>query len=686
MRKITFLLLATIIFAACNNQNNQKMNNTTDNKAQTNISEADIAKALSTIKKKFGDTDLKRVEKGINQIAALWTTQDGTNEEFVSFCAENFIEDQSKLEIAFEKISRNFEILWGNFNKIGLDLRMPLDLTMGEITNVDMAFGSYSPGAHIIEDFYNNKIAFQIALNFPAYSLKEKEELSPNWDRKQWAYARLGDVFTSRVPSEVLLNFSKIGTESDTYIAEYNVYMGKLVNDNNETLFPEDLRLITHWGLRDELKSNYNAENGLEKQKMIYQVMKRIISQEIPQKVINKNEYTWNPYSNKLTKEGKEIEFKPEPNTRYERMLANFKAIQKIDKYNAQNDTYVKRKFDEELEIPIEEVEALFVELVSSPQIRKVGKLIKKRLGRDLEPFDIWYDGFKARNSISEADLNKKTQTKYPNKDAFQADLVNILIKLGFANDKAKYLSDKIQVDGSRGAGHAAGASMKGDKARLRTRFEKNGMNYKGYNIAVHEFGHNVEQTISLYDVDYYMLNGVPNTGFTEALAFLFQKRDLELLGIKDENPNKFHALTLDNVWAAYEIMGVSLVDMKVWKWLYENPEATAEELKNAVIDFSKEVWNKYYADVFGSKDETILGIYSHMIAYPLYLPAYPIGQVIEFQVEEYLKNKDFAQEVERMFKLGRLTPQQWMKQAVGEELSVKPLLNATDKALKAIS
>ena len=68
---------------------------------------------------------------------------------------------------------------------------------------------------------------------------------------------------------------------------------------------------------------------------------------------------------------------------------------------------------------------------------------------------------------------------------------------------------------------------MKGQRSRLRTRIPSQGMDYKGYNIAIHEFGHNVEQTISLYDVDYYMLNGVPNTAFTEALAFVFQKETL---------------------------------------------------------------------------------------------------------------------------------------------------------------
>ena len=65
------------------------------------------------------------------------------------------------------------------------------------------------------------------------------------------------------------------------------------------------------------------------------------------------------------------------------------------------------------------------------------------------------------------------------------------------------------------------GAERRGDKAHLRTRVEPSGMMYKGYNIAIHELGHNVEQVCSLYQVDSTLLRGVPNTAFTEALAFV---------------------------------------------------------------------------------------------------------------------------------------------------------------------
>jgi hypothetical protein len=65
------------------------------------------------------------------------------------------------------------------------------------------------------------------------------------------------------------------------------------------------------------------------------------------------------------------------------------------------------------------------------------------------------------------------------------------------------------------------------------------------------------------------------------------------------------------------------------------------------------------------------------MISYPLYLSAYAFGQIIEFQLEKYLDGKDFASEVDRIYRLGRLTPNQWMLQATGKPLSAEALLSA---------
>ncbi len=651
-------------------------------KSMSSVKEVTIDSTINHLVKQYGEQEKNRITLGVNQAAALWIKTDGKDKDFKEFCLKYYAGDTTQLKLLFLRLQNNFEILFGNFNKISLDLKRPLHVDAGEMIAVDDIFGAYDPYAHLNDDFFGNKLAFVTILNFPFYTLKEKIELGPKWDRKQWAYARLGDMYTSRVPAEVLQKFSDAATSADMYISEYNICMGNLVDDKNQSLFPKEMKLISHWGLRDELKSNYQGENGLTKQKMIYQIMQRIILQEIPDSVIDNANVQWNPYTNKVTRQGKEVNNAPEPDTRYANMLSLFNALQGIDKYNPQYPTYIQRKFEQEYEIPQAEVEKLFVDFVTSPQVKEVAKLISKKLNRKLEPFDIWYDGFKPRSSISQEELNTKVQAKYKSTGDFQNDMPNMLTKLQFTKEKADYICSKIQVDPARGSGHAWGAQMKGDKAFLRTRVPQEGWNYKGYNIACHEFGHNVEQTLSLYDVDYYSLNGVPNTAFTEALAFIFQKRDLDLLGIKNNDPNKEYFQTLDNFWACYEIMGVSLVDMNTWKWLYEHPKATKTELKQAVIENAKDVWNKYYADVFGVKDCPILAIYSHMIDNPLYLSAYPIGQLIQFQIEGYLKDKNFAQEVMRMYTYGRTIPDVWMQHAVGKSISNEPIIKATDEAL----
>ncbi len=624
------------------------------------------------------------LEKGVKHAASLWRAEDGTPEEFSEFVAANYISDPAKRRTVFLKVSSYFESLGGNMNEITLDLRKVLDEAAGEIDEIDRMFGNYSVGSHLQTDFYTNKIAFVIALNFPYFTLAEKEAQGAGWSREEWAMARLGDQFVSRVPAELNQAASVAMGNAEMYIAEYNIHMGKLRTDDGQKLFPDDMVLLSHWNLRDEIKSNYaDKVNGMVKQDMVYKVMERIISQEIPGTVINNPEYEWAPYSNKATKDGAEVNLDAEPDTRYSHVINIFNAAKAVDPYNPGMNTAIIRSFSGGMEISQEDAETLFNEYLSSPQLKVLASMIKERLGRDLRPYDIWYDGFKSRSSIPEDLLTSKTSALYPDPAAFRAGMPVMLTKLGWPAERANYIADKIVVDPARGSGHAWGAGMKGAVSHLRTRVSDKGMDYKGYNIAVHEFGHNVEQTISLYDVDYYMLGGVPNTAFTEATAFLFQDRDLMLLGMKEDNPEKEKLQTLDAAWSLMEIMGVSMVEMKVWKWLYENPEATPAQLKEQVIRIASEVWNQYFAPVMGVSDSPLLAIYSHMINGPLYLQNYAYGQIIQFQIEDHLKGKDFSDEIDRMYSLGRLTPQQWMNEAVGVKISAQPILRALDEALK---
>lgn len=679
IKLLSGLLIAMLLFACTSETCRKKKDD------MGTIPETTLQSVINQLTEKYGESRSDLINRGVRQAAALWKTPDGTPEEFMAFCLAHYQGDDRARKILFDKLSENFEVLWGHMNQMSLLLNKPLHLDLGPITPVDVMFGSYSPYAHLADDFFGNKIAFVTILNFPFYKLEEKALLGEDWSRLEWAYARMGDVFTSRVPSAINQEASRISTESDNYISEYNIIMGNLINEAGLTLFPENMRLISHWGLRDELKSQYGNPEGLQKQQMIYQVMRHIIAQEIPQKVINNNEFTWNPFTNEVFKNGQKVAATPEPDTRYQHLLNSFNIARKADPYSPRYPTAIERAFNAGLELTQQEVEELFINLVSSPLAKETGDLISKRLGRPLQPFDIWYDGFKARSSISEKELDAIVRKKYPNQEAFENDLPNILIKLGWSPERSRFIASKIVVEGSRGAGHAWGAQMRSQMSHLRTRIGADGMDYKGYNIAIHELGHNVEQTITLHNVDHYLMSGVPNTAFTEALAFIFQVRDLDLLGIKSENPNEIHLRTLDNFWGSYEIMGVSLVDMAVWKWMYQNPNANAAQLKEKTIEIAIDVWNKYFAPVFGVNNSPILAIYSHMISYPLYLSAYPLGHLIEFQIEGKLNGLNVGVETDRMFTAGKLIPQKWMNLAVGKPLSIEPMLKAVEEALKHI-
>lgn len=658
-----------------------------------------VATLESELGAKYGEAASVRLNRGLGQVASFWRAEDGDATTFEEFVRENFAGDQATLDAMFDRYEYLLEMLNGHMADIGLDFRRQTDLDLGPILPFDEQFAAYDPSAHIGDDFFQNKIAFVVLLNFPLTTLSERLSDGEKWTRRQWAEVRLAERFSKRIPSEVNLAIAKAAAASDQYISGYNIWMHHLVDGKGQRLFPAKMRLLSHWNLRDELKADYgDKKNGLAKQRMIVQVMDRIITQTIPAAVIDNPNVDWNPYTNEVKPAAvSDAETPPaaasgatnapEPDTRYAMLLGDFRASKLADPYSPTAPTLIARRFDENREIPEDRAREMLLQIVSSPLVPRVAELIKSRLGRGLEPFDIWYDGFRSQGTYTQAQLDDIVAKKYPTADAFKADMPNILMKLGFTKEKAAFIADNIVVDPARGSGHAWGASMRGDKMHLRTRVGKNGMDYKGYNIAVHEFGHCVEQTFSLDEVDHTLLASVPNTAFTEAFAFVFQARDLELLGLTAGPTGTEEALnTLNDFWGAYEIAGVALIDMAAWHWMYDHPEATPAELKEAVITISKDVWNRYYAPVFKKKDVALLGIYSHMIDSFLYLPDYPIGHMIAFQIEEQMKKAgNIGSEFERMATFGSVTPDLWMEHATGAPVGPGAILAATEQALAVV-
>ena len=662
------------------------------------ISQTTIHQAVENILAAHPAADSMTVVRGAEQVAALWQKSDGTAEDYLTLVSHSYAGSSETRQQLYNRMAFILEQCGQSADMLNNTLQEPTTLVgKGEPTQVDYIISGYSPTAHFAEDMFANKIAHICVLNFPHYTLEEKNSIGQTWSRQEWAYARLGDVFSTRVPGNVMANYMQALSHAENYISSYNIMMHCLRNEQGEQLWQEPMALLSHWNLRDELKSNYVAgdeamrREGEDKQEMIYQVMLRIIRQEIPECVINSDKLLWCPQTNEVKGERLETRGKniaSEPDTRYQQIINIFHALQQIDAYRPDAPSHVQRTFNHDLEIPKEEIERLFTQLVESEEIKQVAYLIEYRLGRELRPYDIWYDGFKSRSSISEDSLTAQTQQRYPHALAYEQDIPRMLMTLGFGQDKAEAIAQHIVVEAARGSGHARPCVGREQPARLRTRINNRGMDYKGYNIAVHEMGHNVEEVISLYDIDYYTLAGIPNTGFTEASAFLFQERDLQLLGYKAKGEEARGEEVLDLIWGMYEIMGVSLVDIAMWEWLYANPKATAAQLREAVITIAGDIWNKYYAPLLGEKDCPLLGIYSHMVGYALYLPAYPIGNIVQYQLEEHLSQLDsqaaWANEYTRIYQQGKLTPDAWMKGAVGQSLSVAPILDAAREKLRA--
>ena len=501
------------------------------------------------------------------------------------------------------------------------------------------------------------------------------------------------------MPAAAQARLAEARTAAESYINGYNLRAHHLLTADGQRLFRPKLRLISHWNLRDELKGAYADADGLARQRVIAAAMDAIVRQTIPAAVIDNPLLDWTPETGAvavspvkddtpLPGAATTAATTREADVRYARWKAIFDAQREVDRHTPDFPTFIDRRFEIDREIPAAEVERLLRAVLEAPVGSRVAAAISARLGRPLEPHDIWYAGFKPSAGISEAQLDARTRERYPTADAFAKDLPRILIGLGFTEERARFLADHVVVDAARGSGHALGARMRDDKAHLRTRVNADGMDYKGYNIAVHELGHNIEQVFSMTTIDHTLLQGVPNNSFTEALAFLFQQQDMALLGTPAGGADHEAQAVLEAFWNAREIAGVSLVDINAWRWLYAHPEASPAEFRAAVVGLAQEVWNQYFAQIHGKRDVTLLAIYSHMINNEMYTPDYTLAHLVAFQIRAHFDKLGgpMGEEFERVARLGGLTPNEWMRQAVGQPLSATPLIEAADKAQAQIA
>ena len=577
--------------------------------------------------RKYGEAQRPRIHRGLQQVAQFWRAEDGDDAAFQSFVADNFAGDATTLDALFNRMEFAFESLDGHLAEISRDWKWQSDLDLGTVYPFDETMAGYDPSAHVTDDLYQNKLAFVLVLNFPLTTLDERLTRGATWSRRQWAEAKLALRFSKRVPSDVNATISKASADASQYVATYNIWMHHLVDANGRRLFPPKMRLLEHWNLRDEIKAEYSLPQtgALPKQRMIQRVMERIVDQSIPPQVVDNPTLDWNPQTNEVKPatesdsenrgprtedRGPDSPLRDDPGDVSRR--AETRSLF-ADGADAHRPALRRRPPDprgagEADARRRDDVAARPTRRCPHPEAARSSARAVRHLVQRLPS---------ARRRIPRRSSMRLCGSRYPTADAYKRDMPNLLRGPRILSRSARdYLAGNIEVDPARGSGHALSRHhAAGDNPHLRTRIGPGGMDYKGYNIAVHEMGHNVEQVFSLKNIDHYSLSSVPNTAFTEALAFVFQHKDLELLGLAHADAGERRACRRSTTSGERTRSPASaLVDMGVWHWMYDHPDATPARLQSAVVQISKDVWNRYYAPVFRIRDITLLGVYAHMV------------------------------------------------------------------------
>jgi hypothetical protein len=179
-----------------------------------------VAKMRTELVTEYGEWQHARIQRGLQQVAEFWRAEDGDAGVFEALVRTNFAGDQATLDTMFDRLQRLLEQLGGHMHEINREFRQQLDLDLGPTLPFDEIIGGYDPSAHLLDDFFHNKLAFVVLLNFPLTTLDQRLKNGPSWSRRQWAETRLAQGFSKRIPADVSLAIAQAEAQSGQYISE----------------------------------------------------------------------------------------------------------------------------------------------------------------------------------------------------------------------------------------------------------------------------------------------------------------------------------------------------------------------------------------------------------------------------------------------------------------------------------
>ena len=97
-------------------------------------------------------------------------------------CARTSPATRPRVDALFTRYQHNLEMIWGHTQEIRRELNTPADLDTGPVAPFDEIFAAWNPSAHVLDDLFDNKLAFVALLNFPLTSLRRARDAGRRLD------------------------------------------------------------------------------------------------------------------------------------------------------------------------------------------------------------------------------------------------------------------------------------------------------------------------------------------------------------------------------------------------------------------------------------------------------------------------------------------------------------------------
>ena len=234
-----------------------------------------LATSMKTLEKelvaKYGEGQRERLVRGLKQVAEFWRTEDGDAKAFEEFVRTNFAGDRATLDAMFDRIEFALESLDGHMLEIDRDFRMQSDLDLGPILPVRRDARRLRPVGPRHRRLLRQQARVRRAAQLPAHDARAAA-------RRRGQRGRAGSgprrgsrraVLEAHPGRRQPRRSRKAAADAAQYIADYNIWMHHLVDDEGQPPLPAEdaAALALEPARRDQGGLRRRGRTGLAKQR-----------------------------------------------------------------------------------------------------------------------------------------------------------------------------------------------------------------------------------------------------------------------------------------------------------------------------------------------------------------------------------------------------------------------------------